>query len=747
MPVGLFRHPPPLQQRLPSVVALASLGASFDATVTGVSALTAALTTAIPLVALIDPQSVFAAAITAPNPVVPTLGAAAAQVGRFGHRAQAVTRHVFAPLSLPGQMAADIAGQSAILASLTSVIAFGGTIAGQSAVAAALSAGSSFSGVIAAQSLLAAGLTTGGTYIGTRTGDVTLVAYWRLGESSGTTAADYLGAHPGTYVNAPLLAQTGALSNDADKAVDFSGASPGKYVTVAGLTMPATPTIEAWVNSSAWTDEGLIGQWTDTGGCMLYLNASGAVSLYVNATPLTTSVNSSWLSGYHYIVGTYDGTTGKIYVDGVLQASGALTGPIAPTGTFQIAKYGAGIHPFTGKVDEAAVSSSVRTAAQILTQFNAAGGSGTGAAATTYGPAWRANTKANIRIGDTNAQKSSVRFKAATTSTLVSFIATPRGGAGYSLGTGGIWRNTLQTDNGAGAPSGTILATQDYTPGIPSGGTFVRITFASPASLTQGNLYHLVIQNVDANPTVNWCSVNDTFIYGGVLSPRQPKYADADYARLTSVNGGAFAVAGQYGAVIDLTYANGTHQGNGYIGMIDTDTPVAGSVDYANITSTSFARERFVVSGGDKIVTGGEVFMRRTSGTANLHIELYATAGDTLIEQVSILATAVAISAPGGDNGGMTVVPFTFSASHTLTNGTSYYLRLSTTPGTTYSVSDVRKGTASSTGLAGGFNTTTYFGDGEAEYTTNSGGSWIRMYTGDGAFGSGPDWMCHFTLA
>src|SRR5437762_3660119 len=31
------------------------------------------------------------------------------------------------------------------------------------------------------------------------------VAYWRLGESGGTTAFDAIGIHPGTYVNGPTL--------------------------------------------------------------------------------------------------------------------------------------------------------------------------------------------------------------------------------------------------------------------------------------------------------------------------------------------------------------------------------------------------------------------------------------------------------------------------------------------------------------------------------------------------------------
>ena len=66
------------------------------------------------------------------------------------------------------------------------------------------------------------------------------VGYWRLGEPSGTVAADAsTNGLTGTYVGSPTLAQVGALgaSGDADTAVDFTGG--GKYVSTAADKLTA----------------------------------------------------------------------------------------------------------------------------------------------------------------------------------------------------------------------------------------------------------------------------------------------------------------------------------------------------------------------------------------------------------------------------------------------------------------------------------------------------------------------------
>lgn len=74
------------------------------------------------------------------------------------------------------------------------------------------------------------------TYAGTVFDVGTPTAYYRLGESSGTTANDVSGnGYDSNYDNTPTLGATGLLGGDADTAVTFDSASSEK-ITVPGAT-------------------------------------------------------------------------------------------------------------------------------------------------------------------------------------------------------------------------------------------------------------------------------------------------------------------------------------------------------------------------------------------------------------------------------------------------------------------------------------------------------------------------------
>ncbi len=73
------------------------------------------------------------------------------------------------------------------------------------------------------------------------------LAYWRLGETCGTTAADLERQQPhGLVPGHALLGQPGALAGDTNTAVGFNGSS--QYVNVPYLAAlnPAQLTVEAW---------------------------------------------------------------------------------------------------------------------------------------------------------------------------------------------------------------------------------------------------------------------------------------------------------------------------------------------------------------------------------------------------------------------------------------------------------------------------------------------------------------------
>jgi hypothetical protein len=78
------------------------------------------------------------------------------------------------------------------------------------------------------------------------------LGYWRLGESSGTTAFDSSGnGHNGTYVGGVTLGVPGLIGNgDPDTAASFSGSG---HVDLGTLNLNlSTVTLEAWINPTSY---------------------------------------------------------------------------------------------------------------------------------------------------------------------------------------------------------------------------------------------------------------------------------------------------------------------------------------------------------------------------------------------------------------------------------------------------------------------------------------------------------------
>ena len=206
------------------------------------------------------------------------------------------------------------------------------------------------------------------------------VGYWRLGESSGTTAASETGTNSGTYVNGPTLGVAGALKGSSNTAASFNGST--QYVDVpssASLNASTGVSVEAWVKPAVMPGAGNTGtiamkasdppyaywlQVTDTdrakfgvgvGGVNHPLSAGGVVAA------------GSW---YH-LVGTYDGSVQRLYVNGALVASQAQTGNVdTVAGNFRIGTTRAS-EWFNGAIDDVAVYDKALTPAQVQAHYEA----------------------------------------------------------------------------------------------------------------------------------------------------------------------------------------------------------------------------------------------------------------------------------------------------------------------------------------------------------------------------------------
>ncbi len=81
------------------------------------------------------------------------------------------------------------------------------------------------------------------------------VAYWRLGETAGQTAADETGnGHDGTYFGNPTLGQPGAVLGDSNTAVQFTGSNYVEIPDSVNFSQPTSTvglTVEAWMRPDA----------------------------------------------------------------------------------------------------------------------------------------------------------------------------------------------------------------------------------------------------------------------------------------------------------------------------------------------------------------------------------------------------------------------------------------------------------------------------------------------------------------
>ena len=203
-------------------------------------------------------------------------------------------------------------------------------------------------------------------------------AQWRLGEPSGPVV-DLQGFQNGTAVGSPARGVAGLLVGDADGAVSLNGSS--QYVEVPGQAAwtPAAFTFEVLVRPSAVPANKTVaaaqGQFT---GWWLNTGSGGALRLFVGD-------GSAWRAGpdgpvlqagttYH-VVATYDGTSARLYVDGVLVSTGPATA-MAPLNGANPLRLGSassfvGQH-WPGTLDEASLYPVALSAAQVDAHYDAA---------------------------------------------------------------------------------------------------------------------------------------------------------------------------------------------------------------------------------------------------------------------------------------------------------------------------------------------------------------------------------------
>jgi hypothetical protein len=202
-----------------------------------------------------------------------------------------------------------------------------------------------------------------------------LVAAWGFNEGSGSSVADASGkGHVGT-----LSSTSWSAAGKFGGALSFNGSS--SWVTVADasdLDFSSALTLEAWVRPSVLSGWRTVLFKERPGGIVYSLYANQSAGRPVGQVWLGSELNAVGpaalgLNAWSHVASTYDGSTLRLYVNGALVSSTAVSGTLAASsGVLRIGGNGVWGEWFAGLIDEVRVYNRALTAGEIQTDMNAA---------------------------------------------------------------------------------------------------------------------------------------------------------------------------------------------------------------------------------------------------------------------------------------------------------------------------------------------------------------------------------------
>jgi len=207
-------------------------------------------------------------------------------------------------------------------------------------------------------------------------------AYWRLNETSGTTAADTSpNLANGTYAGGYAL---GAATTVAPgTAVTFNGTT-GTVGSVPAYANQKTYTEEAWFNTTTTTGGKVFGFGSSRSGNsanydrQVYMLNTGQLVFGVNngGTRVTITSASAYNDGKWHYVAASQGPSGMVlYVDGLPVGSNTTTGAQNYTGYWRVGgdanSWGGTSGYLKGTIDEAALYLRVLSGSQVLAHYKA----------------------------------------------------------------------------------------------------------------------------------------------------------------------------------------------------------------------------------------------------------------------------------------------------------------------------------------------------------------------------------------
>ena len=199
------------------------------------------------------------------------------------------------------------------------------------------------------------------------------VGYWNFEEGTGTTVNDIAGnSGTGTWYGTGNHWTQGKFGkggqfNNTDNYINVGNGSP--------LQLSKTGTVCLWFkplttfSGNTGTQKHLM-----SGGPRDFYFSSSSSILYFFLSDDATGIGSnasSWDTNWHYVCTTSDGTTLKMYINGIQQTSTVALGANNYFGNLSAITIGRSTSSFTGNIDEVKIYNYARTSGQIIEDMNA----------------------------------------------------------------------------------------------------------------------------------------------------------------------------------------------------------------------------------------------------------------------------------------------------------------------------------------------------------------------------------------
>ena len=200
------------------------------------------------------------------------------------------------------------------------------------------------------------------------TGNSSVASYWRLDESSSSTAEDSIGALNGSGVNNPTPAQQGPLNEGASWSFRFDGTSQRVFTADVASTLVDNVSLGLWMypqNPTSGVNQLVFYSGNgSSSGYGIYIGSGGTVTVLNGGVGSGVSTYYPTANVWQYVVFVRDSGTWKFYLDGTeLSLTGNPT-PNAPVGIVYIGA-GNGVEFFQGRLAEVAVWNSVLSQSEI----------------------------------------------------------------------------------------------------------------------------------------------------------------------------------------------------------------------------------------------------------------------------------------------------------------------------------------------------------------------------------------------